>query len=103
MHVPPKTFVQMRPAWSPDGTELVFVSDRSGNADIWTLDLESQKVRQLTADPKADEAPTWAGDSSTIAFQSDRAGATQIFVLGLNVPQVDQLTTDGGSSPGWRK
>ena len=79
------------------------MSDQSGNDDIWTFDLESKKVRQMTAEPSADEAPTWSGDNTTIAFQSDRAGAVQLFDLGLNVPQVRQLTTDGGSSPGWRR
>lgn len=33
------------PAWSPDGTKIAFVSTRSGNFDIWTIDVDVERVR----------------------------------------------------------
>ncbi len=43
-----KTFTQITfnpardyyPSWSPDGTKIVFCSDRSGNGDIWVIDFK---------------------------------------------------------------
>lgn len=34
------------PAWSPDGTRIAFVSTRSGNFDIWTLEIDVEQVRR---------------------------------------------------------
>jgi TolB protein len=36
------------PSWAPDGRHLVFVSDRSGVRQLWVLDVESGRTRQLT-------------------------------------------------------
>lgn len=34
------------PAWSPDGTTIAFVSTRSGNFDIWTVDVDIEQLRR---------------------------------------------------------
>ena len=34
------------PAWSPDGTTIAFVSTRSGNFDIWTVEVDVERVRR---------------------------------------------------------
>ena len=34
------------PAWSPDGSKIAFVSTRSGNFDIWTVDVDVERMRQ---------------------------------------------------------
>jgi Tol biopolymer transport system component len=39
---------ETRPAFSPDGTQLAFVSDRSGLPAIWVMDLASAQLQQLT-------------------------------------------------------
>jgi len=36
------------PAYSPDGSALAFISDRSGIYEIWTMNLETKKLRQIT-------------------------------------------------------
>ncbi|MBK5097044.1 MAG: PD40 domain-containing protein [Gemmatimonadetes bacterium] len=38
------------PAWSPDGTKIAFVSTRSGNFDIWTIDVDVDRVRRELVD-----------------------------------------------------
>jgi Tol biopolymer transport system component len=34
------------PAWSPDGTRIAFVSTRSGNFDIWTIEVDVERIRR---------------------------------------------------------
>ena len=36
------------PAWAPDGRHLAFVSDRSGRRQVWVIDTETGRIRQLT-------------------------------------------------------
>ena len=61
------------PAWSPDGRHLAFQSERTGNLDIWTLDIETGEMVNRTADHNGeDRYPSWSPDGSSIAFWSDR-------------------------------
>lgn len=59
-------------SWSPDGQRAAFVSDRSGNREIYSVDLETMMAVNLTQNPAADIAPSWSPDGQFIAFVSDR-------------------------------
>ena len=41
-----------QPRFSPDGKSIVFTSDRSGNDNIWTMELESEETKQITQKSK---------------------------------------------------
>ncbi|PYR24726.1 MAG: amidohydrolase [Acidobacteria bacterium] len=65
-------FLDADPAWSPDGSRLVYSSDRAetGNLDLWIRDLRSGQDRRLTHLPNADYGATWSPDGKRIAFLS---------------------------------
>ncbi|HEX6301493.1 MAG TPA: hypothetical protein VF148_13595 [Acidimicrobiia bacterium] len=73
---------------SPDGTTIVFASDRagSGDFDIWVMDTDGANLRQLTQDPERDTNPTWTSDGNHIIYRSDqpRAGLWYMSSDGLN-------------------
>ena len=46
------------PCWSPDGTRLVFVSERDGNKEIYVADAASGGLIRLTDNQAADFRPT---------------------------------------------
>jgi Tol biopolymer transport system component len=66
-------FFDRYPRWSPDSKKIVFASDRSGRYEIWMLDVEASKLRQLTFDsPGGDTTfPLWSPDGSKILFRSN--------------------------------
>lgn len=49
------------PAWSPDGTKIVFWSDRGilDNKQIWVMGVESQDIISLSDNPYNDFDPIW--------------------------------------------
>ena len=70
------------PTLSPDGRWVVFCSERSGNPDLYALDLEDpSKPRQLTRDPFLEAAPAFTPDGKSLLCVSDRNGNADIFVM----------------------
>lgn len=62
-------FYKCHPAWSPDGRQLVYASDRGGTLQLWLLDLAARDApRQLTSLPDAAQSATWSPDGRYIAF-----------------------------------
>ncbi len=55
-------------SWSPDGTRLVFASDRGENQDIWVVDIASGEQTRLTHDEGWAFQPVWSLDGEWILF-----------------------------------
>lgn len=61
--------------WSPDGKEIAFSGMIEGQSDIFSYNLASKQITQLTNDEYADYAPNFSPDGSMIIFSSDRVAA----------------------------
>ncbi len=68
------------PAWSPDGRQILFRSDRTGAGDIYRLDLATRGLTQLTSDPRVEDHPAMSGNDS-VAFQMRVESDWEVFVL----------------------
>jgi len=69
------------PAWSPDSHKVAFVSDRSGNYDLYVYDLMAQTETRLTDNPASDAFPAWSPTGNEIAFTSARDGPLELYLL----------------------
>jgi dipeptidyl aminopeptidase/acylaminoacyl peptidase len=92
------------PAWSPDGSKLVFVSDRTGVSYLYLMNADGSGVRQLTAGGLGtDLQPAWSPDGTRIAFASKRDGSFQIWVINGDGTGLKRLTSLGTiqQEPSW--
>lgn len=56
-----------KPSYSPDGKSIAFASDRSGNDNVWILDLETKETKQVTKDRRGSvESVAWSPDGEYI-------------------------------------
>ncbi len=63
------------PRWSPDGTRLVFVSNRAEEkSQLWLLDLRGGEARQLTHGKEPASDPVWSADGTQIAYVAHIGG-----------------------------
>ena len=62
------------PAWSPDGRQIAFSSDRNGNLEIYVMNADGTNPIKLTNHPAVDRVPDWSPDGLRIAFSTNRDG-----------------------------
>src|SRR5262249_27067469 len=61
---------QQGPAFSPDGKQVAFSGFMKGQFDIFTIDLDTLAITNLTNDDVFDGAPTYSPDGRSIVFVS---------------------------------
>jgi dipeptidyl aminopeptidase/acylaminoacyl peptidase len=60
--------------WSPDSSEIGFISNRTGNRDynndtqIYAVNISSKKIRQITQNQGTQYTPQWSPDGAMIAY-----------------------------------
>jgi len=58
------------PRWSPDGKRILFESSRSGENQLWTIDIRGGEARQITNLATEASGAIWSADGKNIAFVS---------------------------------
>lgn len=75
------------PAWTRDGSAIVFSSDRGGNFDLWRVQVGADgaigEPEQLTRTPEDESAPSVAVDGS-IAFVRGHGNTSRIWIRGAD-------------------
>ena len=93
------------PSWSPDGTRIVFMSDRDGhvpkggvlpNFEIYVMDANGGNQQNLTNHPSHDISPAWSPDGKRIAFTSYRDGHVDA-IHGRPTAEIYVMDADGGN------
>lgn len=88
------------PVWSTDGQSIVFVSNHTGNDEIWSMNQDGGNQRQLTYnDWPWDKHPSFSPDGKQIVFYSNRSGNRQIWVM--NSDGSNQVNISSNSADEW--
>ncbi len=84
----------------PDSSKVLFVSDRSGNEDIWEVGVDGEGLRQVTRDGSDDYDPEWSPDGRKMVFVSERDGNPEIYVMDFSGKGVSggEVYYDDGSA-----
>jgi len=88
------------PAWSPDGTKIVFVhaddydevADAPVNLQVWVVNADGTNGHPLTSDPTfKDQVPDWSPDGSKISYHAGLSGTGGIYVMNADGSDQHQL------------
>jgi Tol biopolymer transport system component len=94
-------FYKEDPAWSPDGSQIAYSSDKSGSEDIYTITLATKSEKRLTNTPDESEVgAAWSRDGKKLAYQ-DHAGATYLLDLATGQSQKVIPPQFAPSKPSW--
>ena len=56
------------PVWSPDGTEIMFYSDRSGRYELWSVRPDGSGLAKRTDTPQGVNSPAWSTDGRRVSI-----------------------------------
>lgn len=80
------------PKFSPDGTMLAFISDKTGNFEIYVCSSEGTGLRQLTNKRGNTVEFDWTRDSKKIAYESMDESVSSINVIDIETGESENLT-----------
>lgn len=92
------------PRLSPDGTQVVFVSNQTGNDELYKINIDGSGLTQLTFDPAIDTHPAFSPDGTQIVFVSDRVRYNpEIFTMSSSGGPAKRITNFPGVDvePDW--
>ncbi len=88
-----ETSYRPAPAWTPDGSALVFASDAAGSYDLATIPSAGGNRVRLTSQPLDEFAPAVSPDGKWVAFVGNQDGPTALYVM----------SRFGGGNQAWQR
>ena len=91
------------PTWSPDGSEIAFVSYKNNIPQIFTMNPDGSERKNLSNNDSDELYPTWSPDGSKIAFVSTINGFAKIFIMDMIGNNRKNITGKdfAGTYPSW--
>jgi dipeptidyl aminopeptidase/acylaminoacyl peptidase len=87
------------PAWSADGSQLAYVSYKTGRRQIYVLPSDGSDERQLTHSSREARNPGWTADGKRLVFADDRGGVQDIFAVDIDGKNEVNLTCTRARMP----
>lgn len=92
------------PVWSPGGREIAFVSDRSGEDEIWVARLDRLDDRFANISRNQDSAeshPAWSPDGRYLAWSATSSEGPVLKVWDGLAPESPPRLAGSGTTPAW--
>lgn len=87
------------PTWSPDGTRILFASNRDGTNQLWSVNLDGSDLRQISDLPDLRGRSDWSSRGQ-IATYSGEAWAREVFLMQADGLNAHRISPPGGNSQG---
>lgn len=93
----------LSPTWSPDGTELAYVSFERGNSSIWVQEIATGARQRISDFKGINGAPAFSPDGSRLALTLSRTGNPEIYIMDRSSGKLRQLTNHWAidTEPAW--
>jgi TolB protein len=87
------------PAWSPDGSELAFMTERDDDVAVYVVKVDGSNPHRLVG--AASSVPAWSPDGQTIAVVDNLTG--ELYLVAADGSSARRLTTSRGGNfaPSW--
>ncbi len=82
----------MSPAWSPDGSQLAYVSFERGHASVFVQSLTTRQRTVLADFSGSNSAPAWSPDGKQLAMVLSRDGFSQIYIARSDGKELHRIT-----------
>ncbi|MFZ2095418.1 MAG: hypothetical protein WAV05_02155 [Anaerolineales bacterium] len=97
------------PAWSPDGAQIVFISSRDGNKEIYIMNIDGSNQQRLTFNDVDDSFPRWSPDGKRFVYVTSTVysgvHSTDLAIMnadGSNQRLLTRTAVIEEASPNWR-
>ncbi|MCZ6650654.1 MAG: Tol-Pal system beta propeller repeat protein TolB [Acidobacteria bacterium] len=84
--------INLSPAWSPDGSQLAYVSFVSGRPEIHLVDAQGKRSRVFAREGDLNSAPEWAPDGKSMVYSVSREGNSELVRINLRSNRITRLT-----------
>ncbi|OQA23834.1 MAG: translocation protein TolB [Verrucomicrobia bacterium ADurb.Bin345] len=90
------------PSWSPDGSQIVYVSDAPGSPQLYVVSRDGGQPKRLTGRVAESVTPRW-GSNGVITYSARIGGRYHVCVLNPQTLESRQITADGADyeNPCW--
>lgn len=94
--------ISVSPDWAPDGKKFTYVSNESGNPQIYVFDVTSGQKKRLTFSGKYNTSPAWSPKGDWIAYAAGEGGEYSICIMHPDGSD-NHVVTSGGrnEAPCW--
>jgi serine/threonine protein kinase/Tol biopolymer transport system component len=89
------------PSISADGTRVVFISERTGNADVFLRNRATGAEESLTRTPETEHSVKIRSDGAIVAYDRDLGGVRPVFVAGIEDRSERRVCDDCGTLWSW--
>ena len=80
------------PSWSPDGSQIMFMSSMHGDPELFVADSSGGRLKRITYSAGGDTSPAWNPKTGQqIAFVSDRGGTPQLYLMNADGSSVEKI------------
>ncbi len=93
----------MSPSWSPDGSQIAYVSFETGRSQIFIQNISSGVREQLTNFTGINSSPVFSPDGNRLAMVSSKDGNPDIYLMDLRTREVQRITNHFAidTEPSW--